>query len=128
MVPSPGESAEEMFETTGWRPAPLEDRSTRNVFYHDVLPDLAYEAMRHGRRQSDKPGRDPWPLAAWPDLQTRFVLGCNDRFFPAAWLRRVVVDRLGIVADEIDSGHCPALSRPRELTARLTGFLADLRA
>jgi pimeloyl-ACP methyl ester carboxylesterase len=128
MVPSPGESAEEMFETTGWRAAPLEDRSTRNVFYHDVPPDLADEAMRRGRRQSDTPGREPWPLAAWPDIPTRFVLGRNDRFFPAAWLRQVVVDRLGIVADEIDSGHCPALSRPRELAARLTGFLADLRA
>ena len=32
---------------------------------------------------------------------------------------RVVPDRLGITPDEIDSGHCPALSRPQELTDRL---------
>jgi len=34
--------------------------------------------------------------------------------FPASWLRTVVRDRLGIVSEEIDSGHCPALSRPKE--------------
>jgi hypothetical protein len=49
----------------------------------------------------------------------------NDRFFPAAWLRRVVRDRLGIVPDEIDSGHCPALSRPRELAARLDAYVSE---
>jgi pimeloyl-ACP methyl ester carboxylesterase len=125
MIPSPGESAEEMFQTTGWRPEPLADNSTRNVFYQDVPPNIADEALRRGRSQSDTPGREPWPLAAWPEIPTRFVLGRNDRFFPAAWLRTVVADRLGFAPDEIDSGHCPALSRPRELAARLTGFLAS---
>jgi len=38
-----------------------------------------------------------------------------DRLFPAAWLRRVVRQRLGIEPDEIDSGHTPALSHPVEL-------------
>ena len=57
-----------------------------------------------------RPGRQPWPLPAWPDIPTRFVLCRNDRFFPARWLRPVVRDRLGIDPDEIESGHCPALS------------------
>lgn len=63
--------------------------------------------------------REPWPLEAWPDIPTRFVLCRHDRFFPADWLRGVVRDRLGIVPDEIDAGHTPALSQPRELTDRL---------
>jgi len=126
MVPSPGESAEEMFASTGWQPEPRDDNSTLAVFYHDVPRELAGEALgRGGRRQSATPGREPWPLAGWPEIPTRFILCRNDRFFPAAWLRRVVKDRLGIVPDEIESGHCPALSRPRELAERLDGYLAE---
>ncbi|MFL5308057.1 MAG: alpha/beta fold hydrolase [Polyangia bacterium] len=128
MVPSPGESAEEMFQSTRWRPTPVEDGSPRNVFYHDVPADLADEALRRGRRQSDKPGQQPWPLATWPEIPTRAVLGRNDRFFPAVWLRKVVADRLGVVPDEIESGHCAALSRPGELAARLAAYVASAQA
>jgi len=34
----------------------------------------------------------------------------------------VVAERLGIVADEIDAGHCVALSRPGELAGLLAGY------
>jgi hypothetical protein len=125
MVPSPGETAEEMFANTGWRPEPLEDSSVRSVFYHDVPSDLADLALTHGRRQSDSPGSEPWPLPAWPDIPTRFILCRNDRFFPVQWLRPVVRDRLRIEPDEIDSGHCPALSRPHELAALLERYVAE---
>jgi pimeloyl-ACP methyl ester carboxylesterase len=117
MVPAPGETADEMFANTGWQPERLDDSSTRSVFYHDVPPDLADAALTHERRQSDTPGSEPWPLPAWPKVPTRFVLCRNDRLFPAAWLRRVVRDRLGIEPVEIDSGHCPALSQPLALAA-----------
>jgi hypothetical protein len=123
MVPRPGESAEQMFRTTGWAPAEGTDGSTRALFYEDVPEDLAGEATARGRSQSDTPGAEPWPLPAWPDIPIRFVLCRNDRFFPASWLRAVVRDRLGIVPDEIDSGHCPALSRPVELAAMLGGYV-----
>jgi pimeloyl-ACP methyl ester carboxylesterase len=125
MVPLPGESAEEMFRVTGWQPSG-DDSSTRAIFYHDVPDDLAEEAMSRGRRQSDTPGREPWPLAAWPDIPTRFIVCRNDRFFPARWLRGVVRDRLGIEPDEIDSGHCPALSRPVELAHLLEGYVSSI--
>jgi hypothetical protein len=124
MIPRAGESAEEMFVTTGWHPGPGHE-DTRALFYHDVPEDLAAEAMAHGREQSETPGREPWPLGAWPDVATRFVLCRNDRFFPPTWLRPVVHDRLGIAPDEIYSGHCPALSRPRELADLLEGYLLD---
>jgi pimeloyl-ACP methyl ester carboxylesterase len=125
MVPAPHESAEEMFATTAWQPTPLQDGSTRAVFYHDVPSDLADEALRRGgRRQSETPGKQPWPLDRWPSVPTRAIICRQDRLFPAAWLRRVVQERLGIMPDEIDSGHCPALSRPHEVAERLEGYLA----
>jgi pimeloyl-ACP methyl ester carboxylesterase len=124
MVPLAGETAEEMFRNTDWQPARLNDGSTIAVFYHDVPPKLAEEAMAHERRQSETPGSEPWPLAAWPDIPTRAIIGRDDRFFPADWLRTVIHDRLGIAPDEIDSGHCPALSRPQELARLLVGYVA----
>ena len=126
MIPKPGETSGEMFEATGWRSEPGY-AGTREVFYHDVPDDLAAEAMARERRQSDTPGMEPWPLDRWPDVPTRFILCRRDRIFPPSWLREVVRDRLGIAPDEIDSGHCPALSRPLELAEMLDGYLDAAR-
>lgn len=91
------------------------------AFYHDVPRALAEQAVRNGgRRQSDTPGRSPWPLSAWPAIPTRFILCTEDRLFPAGFMRRVAAERLGVVPDEIAAGHCVALSRPRELAGMLT--------
>jgi pimeloyl-ACP methyl ester carboxylesterase len=125
MIPSPGESAEEMFTNTAWAPGRQEDSSERAIFYHDVPPELADEALSRGRGQSDTPGAEPWPLPAWPDILTRFVLCRNDRFFPARWLRPLVRERLGVEPDEIDSGHCPALGHPKELAELLDRYASE---
>ena len=125
MVPSPDESADEMFANTHWEPEQLEDSSAHSVFYHDVPKELADEALSRGREQSDTPGRDPWPLAEWPSIPTRFVLCRKDRFFPARWLRPLVRERLGIEPAEIESGHCPALSRPLELAGILDRYSTE---
>jgi pimeloyl-ACP methyl ester carboxylesterase len=131
MIPLPGERGDDWSANTGF------DEAARNsgvdygdelaVFYHDVPRELAEEAMRHSRSQADRPGQEPWPLDAWPDVPTRYLLCRDDRFFPAAWMRGVVRDRLGIVPDEIDSGHCPALSRPGELAGRLEAYRIELQ-
>ena len=128
MVPSAGESANEMFVNTGYRREAQDDSSDLAIFYHDVAPALAAAALARGRKQSETPGKEPWPLSAWPNVPTRFLLCRKDRLFPATWLRRVVRDRLGFTPDEIDSGHTPALSRPKELVDRLEAYRADLPA
>jgi Alpha/beta hydrolase family len=125
MIPAPGESAEAMFANTGYAAPEQGDSSDLAIFYHDVDPALAAEALARGRRQSETPGKEPWPLRAWPDVPTRYLLCRSDRLFPAEWVRRVVRDRLGIVPDEIDSGHTPALSHPRDLVRRLEAYRAD---
>lgn len=122
MVPSPGESAEEMFANTGYEYTPDEYPTPIKRFLHDVTPELAEEALSKGRKQSGAPLQEPWPLLAWPDVQTRYILGQNDRLFPAPWVRRVVKERLGITPDEIASGHCVPLSQPEELVARLEAY------
>jgi pimeloyl-ACP methyl ester carboxylesterase len=126
MVPAPGESADEMFANTAYAQPEHEDSSEVAVFYHDVDPALASEALGKGRRQSETPGREPWPLKAWPNVPTRFVLCRNDRLFPARWLRGVVHDRLGITPEELESGHTPALSHPHELVELLESYRAEV--
>lgn len=121
MIPRPGESAEEMFSNTGWE-MPGGASGTIEVFYHDVDPRRAAEAVSRARPQSDATGREPWPLAAWPPIPTRAIVCGDDRFFGAEWLSGVVRDRLGIEADRLDSGHTPALSHPRELVELMESY------
>ena len=119
MVPAPGESPGDWWANTGHE-FPTDDMDS--VFFHDVPPDVAAEARRHGRDQSGTPFERPWPLDRWPDVPTRFLLCRDDRFFPADFQRRVVGERLGIVPDEMDGGHLPALARPVELAERLDAY------
>lgn len=115
MVPAPGETAGDWWANTGWEQA---DPDPLTTFFHDVSPDVTAEATaRTPRHESGGVFTEPWPLDAWPDVPTRFLLCRDDRFFPAPFMRRVVRDRLGIVPDEMDGGHLPALSRPKELAA-----------
>ena len=133
MVPAPGERADDYWVNTGYADARREQAEREGpppeddigLFYHDVPPDLAAEALRRGRPQSDTPGKQPWPLPAWPEVPTRFLLCRDDRLFPADFMRRVARDRLGLTADEIDGSHCVALSRPTELADRLEAFQAQ---
>jgi pimeloyl-ACP methyl ester carboxylesterase len=118
MIPEPGESPEDWWTNTAY-PGPAVKGDTREMFYHDVTPDLAEQAMGKGRDQSGARMGEVWPLAEWPDTPSRFILCTEDRFFPPDFLRRVVDDRLGIVPEEIAAGHCVALSRPKELAALL---------
>jgi pimeloyl-ACP methyl ester carboxylesterase len=124
MVPAPGETGEEWWANTGYEETG-HDLSEIELFYHDVPPALAAEALRRERGQAAAPMREPWPLEAWPDVPTRYLLCRDDRVFPAEWTRRMVRQRLGITPDEIDGSHCVALSRPKELADRLEGYLGD---
>jgi hypothetical protein len=102
----------------------MDEQAEQDVFYHDVPHDLADQARSKSRTQSGTPGQSPWPLSAWPDVPARFVLCTGDRFFPPGFMRRVVAGRLAITPDEIASGHCVALSRPKELADMLAGYAA----
>jgi pimeloyl-ACP methyl ester carboxylesterase len=134
MAPLPGELPGEWWVNTGHAQARLEqaERDGRPTdgdfdviaeFFHDVPPDVVAEAMARGAKdQSGTPFEKPWPLEAWPDVPTRFLLCRDDRLFPADFQRRVVSERLGITPDEMDGGHLPALHSPKELADRLDAY------
>ena len=120
MVPAPGESAGDWWANTGWPQPPTDD--PMELFLHDVPADVAAASADHVRNQSGTPFAEPWPLAAWPDVPTRFLLCRDDRFFPADFQRRVVKERLGIAPDEMPGGHLPALARAGDLAERLDAY------
>ena len=137
MIPSPGEAPGDWWANTGYRDA-VQEQAERDggktghedlyvSFYHDVPRKLAEEAMSMERAHpSEASMASPWPLEAWPNVPTKFVLCTEDRFFPPDFSRRLVAERLNITPDEIESGHCPALSRPQELADILEGYAAEL--
>ena len=111
-----------------WHLTEAELRARRDdplISYYNGIPrPLAEEALRQGGRgESSVVWDTPWPLDAWPDVPTKFILCQDDQFFPAAFLRRVAQQRLGIVPDEVPGGHCVALSHPRELSNLLASYL-----
>ena len=128
MVPTPGETANE------WAKAERSETVSEEpdwddevgVFYQDVPRELAAEALSKGRGQSEHSMQQPWPLDAWPEVPTRYLLCREDRVFPADFVRLMVKKRLGITPDEIDGGHTPALSRPKELADRLEAYRTAL--
>lgn len=130
MVPVPGESAGEYWAATGAEQARIDlaRADGRNpddmdaMFLHDVPEAVVLDGQAHLRNQSGTPFEAPFPLAAWPDVPTRFLLCRDDRFFPADLLRRIVPERLGITPDEMEGGHLPALAHPDELARRLHDY------
>ena len=116
---SPGE----WWERSGYLAAVRElgerDESDRAMFFHDVPAELAEKALAQSRDESSRMFDDPWPLAAWPDVPTSYIVCRDDRFLPAVFARRHARERLGIEPDAIDGGHCPHLARPSELVELL---------
>lgn len=121
MVPAPGERFMGWWSNTRFEEETGGMSDEHDVFYHDVPQDLAAADIERGEGREYFP-EEPWPLAAWPEVPTRFLLCRDDRLFPPAFLRKVVRERLGVEPDEIDGGHCVMLSRPDELAQKLDAF------
>jgi pimeloyl-ACP methyl ester carboxylesterase len=130
MVPAVGEAPDDWWDHVGFTAAVGEqaarDRGQTGsddpfvAFYHDVPRDLAEEALRRERAHpSPAAGASVWPLHEWPEVVVKSVVCAQDHFLPPDLQRRLAHDRLGVVPEEIDSGHCVALSRPTELATLL---------
>jgi pimeloyl-ACP methyl ester carboxylesterase len=126
MIPAPGEAPADYWSGTRYEDEVREQYDDEiALFYQDVPPELTAQALSRSRGQSEARMAEPSPLRAWPDVPTRVVICRDDRLFPPGFLSRVARERLGITPDEIDGGHTPALSRPRELADRLEAYAAQ---
>lgn len=133
MIPAPGERPADWWANVGYQDA-VREQAARDggltghddpyvSFYHDVPRPLAEEALRRERAHpSETANAQPWPMKGWPEVPTKFVICAQDRCFPPELFRRLVPERLGLVPDEIEAGHCVALGRPQELADLLLGY------
>ncbi|GIH17229.1 alpha/beta fold hydrolase [Rugosimonospora africana] len=130
MIPLPGEAPGEWWAASGYDRARREQDARDGraeedlvaLFVHDLPPQLAAEALGRQKAQASTPFTQPWPLPAWPDVPTTFLLSSGDRFFPADFMRRLVRERLGITPDEMVGDHLPMLGHPAELADRLEEY------
>lgn len=130
MVPRPGESGGDWWVNTGQGAAfaaqNLPDDSEETVYTHDV-PAEVLATLDPPRDQTGTLFEEPWPLPAWPDVPTRFLLCRDDRLFPANWLRGIVKERLGVEPIEIPGGHCAYLSQPGPLATAVLRCWDEVR-
>lgn len=135
MIPAPGESPDDWWAGTDCGRAVAEAARrdgglTGNPdpyvsFYHDVPHELATRALSFERAHPSATAMaEPWTMAAWPRIPTRFIVCTNDRFFPPEFLRALALERLNVVADDLAASHCAPLSRPVELADMLARYAA----
>ena len=127
MIPAPRESPGDWWMSSGQTAARREQDvregrdpeapfDVRTAFLHDVPEEVVEQLFARGEpEQSDTPFGEPWPLAAWPDVPTHVLAGSKDRLFPLDFMRRLSKERLNLEPVVIDTGHLPALARPKEL-------------
>ncbi|WBP86076.1 alpha/beta hydrolase [Kitasatospora cathayae] len=137
-VPAPGETPGEWWDNTGYGPARQEadrrrgvpegtEEDPRSFYLHDTPEPLATDLLaNHQRGQAGTPFGTAWPLPAWPNVPTRALLSSGDRFFPAEFMRRVIIERLGFEPDEMPGDHMPMLGHPKELAERLEAYRTAL--
>jgi pimeloyl-ACP methyl ester carboxylesterase len=128
MVPAPGESPGAWWANTGWEAARIaaaraagysEAFDLDTSFLHDVPPAVAEAGADEQYPEADIAFGQPCAFTAWPAVPTTVLTGRDDRFFPAAFQRRVARERLGREVRELPGGHLAALSEPDAVSAAL---------
>jgi hypothetical protein len=134
MIPVPGETPGDWWANTGQPEARAEAAAAGGYgtefdeavyFLHDVAPEVLADAQGPPRPEADAVFRSPCEFTRWPDVPIRVAVGAEDRFFPAAFQRRVAMDRLGVTADLLPGGHLIALAQPAALADYLVEGLAS---
>ncbi|MEV6416418.1 alpha/beta hydrolase [Kribbella sp. NPDC051718] len=119
MIPLPHEAASEYWSNTeyDWNGDPDSD-----YFFQDLPVELAAEARRRLRPQAGQPMDEQALFDRWPDVPIQAVIATEDLLFPAGYLRKLTVDRLGVEPAELPGGHFPMLGHPVELADLLQSW------
>jgi pimeloyl-ACP methyl ester carboxylesterase len=133
VIPEPGKSVrDQLTEDPGmfvpgwleagarWFDASQQESIARNFLFHDcderTLP-WALETV--GIFDTRHMATEPSPLGEWPAVPSACIVASEDRTLSPDWCRRMSRRLLGQDALEVQSGHCPMVSRPTELADQL---------
>ena len=97
------------------------DGAAEQGMYPECPPEAAAWASARLRRQARLPNVETTPLETWPAAESTYVVCARDHAVDPAWSRRAARERLGVEAIELDAGHSPFLTCPRELADLLAG-------
>jgi len=101
--------------------------TARELFFHDVAPDVAERAVDRLRAQAYDVFAEPSPLDRWPAVPASSIVCRDDRSVSPDWSRATARERLGVEPVDLDGGHSPFLTRPAELAAVLSTFAQGQR-
>lgn len=103
---------------------PVDDDPTALQFlFHDCSPETAAWALTTRRLTNARQAIvETCPLERWPAVPCTYILCTGDRTIQPDWSRQAARERLGSEALELPGGHCPHVSRPRELAEMLLGL------
>lgn len=131
LIPEPGRSVRQRFQddpqmfNPGWigqNPA-INAAVARQFLFHDCENDVADWAFTTVRLMYARAAiEEPCPLQSWPRVPSTYILPIEDRTVSPAWWRKEAERLLGTPPVEIPGGHCPYVSRPKDLALLLTGL------
>lgn len=100
-----------------------DQRLAAEFLFHDCSPELQKWAWGTASLMFARQAmREVCPLQAWPRVPSSYIVCSGDRTIQPAWARRAARERLGVEAIELPGGHCPHVSRPRELAEVLASL------
>jgi pimeloyl-ACP methyl ester carboxylesterase len=100
-----------------------DDRIAREFLFHDCTPETAEWALKTRRLTNARQAiMETCPLERWPEVPCTYILCTGDRTIQPDWSRHAARERLGCEALELPGGHCPHVSRPRELAEMLAAI------
>jgi pimeloyl-ACP methyl ester carboxylesterase len=98
-----------------------DEQLARQFLFHDCSPEVSKWALSTLRLMFAREAMlEVCPLRAWPDVPSSYILCLEDRTVRPDWCRRAARERLNVQAIELPGGHCPHVSRPRELAPALS--------
>ncbi len=89
------------------------------LFYEDLSPEQALDALRRLRPEGPRTKTEPWPLQRWPDVARTVLLAENDRVLRLDAALEAAKANTGEEAIVLPGGHSVMLTHPEELAAAL---------
>lgn len=95
----------------------------REFLFHDCSPEVTEWALTTLRLMFARQAMlEICPLETWPSVPSSYIVCGGDRTVRPEWCRRAASERLGVDPIELSGGHCPHVSRPRELAEVLSAL------
>lgn len=92
--------------------------SPKHIFYNDVSPEKAEKLVQQLKPQSYQVMHSPLTYAAWKEVPSTYLYTLRDNAIPLNIQKSMVEQTAAgvhIRTDEVDAGHSPFLTKPREV-------------